>query len=63
MILNLSITLPDETSASEAAAYLLEQAENTAGQLTQKIIALPDVDESIYMAIEGDREATFFRSE
>lgn len=63
MILSLCITLHDEVDAKEVAAYLLEQAENTAGQLEQGNIPLPDVDGSVYIHREDDREANFFRSE
>lgn len=63
MIINLSIELPDEVSKAEVAAYLREQADNTAGQLEQNIIDLPEIDEPIMMDCGDDREAILFRSE
>lgn len=63
MILNLTLILPDEMPAREVAAYLLEQAESAAGQLEHEIIALPAIDENIFIAVEDGREAFFWRSE
>jgi hypothetical protein len=63
MELSLLLTLPDEVSPGEAAAYLMEMAESAAGQLEQAIIALPEVDEQIHIdAYSEDRSALLFRS-
>lgn len=64
MQLNLSITLPDEVSPGEVAAYLVEMAESTAGQLEQGLIPVPEIDETIHIdAYSVDRSALIYRNE
>ena len=64
MIINLSLTLPDEVSAAEVAAYLREMANSAAEQIEQSLISVPEIDEIIYIdAYSDDREAQLFRSE
>jgi hypothetical protein len=61
--INLSIELPDDVTAKTVAAYLLQCAQDAAGQLEESIINIPEIDEQIMIDMQDDCECILFRSE
>jgi aspartate/methionine/tyrosine aminotransferase len=68
MVINLSITMPDDSTADQIAQYLREQADNASNHLEYEVIKVPSIDESIlidYRQVDFKvtHEAQLFRSE